>query len=441
MLVEVLLLVVAAALVVACGVFVAAEFSFLAVDRASVDSAVAAGRRGSVGLRAALRSLSTQLSGAQVGITVTNVAIGFLAEPTLGRLLAGPLATVGVPEAASFKIAFTVGLLVATGVTMVFGELVPKNLAIAHPYGVARVVQLPQRWFTTATGLLTRGLNAAANRIVRMMGVEPQEELASARSPQELVSLVRHSAAAGTLEQPTAALVERALRFDDKVAADVLTPRTRMVAVDRDAPVADVVEVARRSGHSRLPVLGDGLDDVVGIVELPAIVGIEPDQRQRRRVDEVMREPLVVPDTLPLDDLLQRLLDGGAAMAVVVDEFGGTAGVVTFEDLVEEIVGDVVDEHDRRRPAIRRSSGGAWVVSGLLRPDEVADATGIHLPESESHETLAGLVLERLGRLPSRGDMVEVDGVRLQVLRMDGHRIDRLRVTPIPREPDREAQR
>lgn len=416
-------------LIGACGVFVAAEFSFVAQDRVAAESAAAAGRRGAAGLVAALRTLSTQLSGAQVGITVTNLAIGYVAEPSLGRLLSGPLTAMGVPAGAVREVAFTVAFLAATAATMIFGELVPKNLAIARPFAVARVVQLPQRAFTRGTRPLTGGLNEAANWIVRRLGVEPREELASARSPQELMALVRHSAEAGTLERPTATLVERSLRFDQKIAADVLMPRTRMVAVQHDTSIHDLLALSRETGLSRFPVYGDSLDEIVGVVALDRAVSVPTDERSRTSVRSVMSEPVLVPDSLALDDLARALLNDGAPLAVVVDEFGGTAGLVTTEDLAEEIVGEIRDEHDRLSSPVRRIRTDSWIVPGLLRPDEVADVTGISLPEEGAYETLGGLILAGLGRLPRPGDAIEVQGVRLEVLRMDRRRIDRVRLT------------
>jgi len=326
-------------------------------------------------------------------------------------------------------------LALATGLTMLFGELVPKNLAIANPLGVARAVQLPQRLFTAVTKPLTASLNSAANVIVRAMGIEPQEELASAHSPAELVSLLDISAASGAIERPAASIVQGSLRLDDKLARDVLSPRTTMVAVGFDEPVQRVIDLSREHGISRLPVTGTDVDDVVGVVELSQVVAVPEHERGTTPAGAIARPVLTVPDSIPLDDLLWALRDHGSELAVALDEYGGTAGLVTFEDIVEEIVGEVSDEHDIPAAPISVLSPRLLRVSGLVRPDELREQQGVRLPEGDQHyDTIAGLVMERLGRMPEVGDAIEVDGVRLEVTEMDGHRIDWLRVQRAPQE-------
>jgi CBS domain containing-hemolysin-like protein len=401
---EWLLLLLSLALVATCAGFVAAEFAFVTVDRASVERAAEAGDRRAEGTRKALRTLSTQLSGAQLGITITNLAIGFLAEPAISRLVAGPLESAGVPAGAVPGVSIAIGLALGTAVTMVFGELVPKNLAIARPLATARAMQGFQRGFTTSMALPIRFLNGTANRIVRSLGIEPQEELASARSPEELVSLVRRSAQEGVLERPTARLLEKSLAFGEKTAGDIKTPRVRARFVD-----ADVIELTRQTGHSRFPVTGGSVDDVVGVVHVKQAVGVPVGDRQTVTVAEVMSPPLMVPESLELDPLLVLLRGHGLQMALVVDEYGGTEGVVTLEDVVEEIVGDIADEHDRPGAHVRRRRDGTWSLSGLLRPDEVGELTGVVLPEDDDYDTLAGLVLDRLGRMPAVGETVTVE--------------------------------
>jgi CBS domain containing-hemolysin-like protein len=429
--IEALLLFIGLALVAACGVFVAAEFAFVTADRPTVERAAQSGDRGARGVLAALRTLSTQLSGAQLGITVTNLAIGFLTEPAIAQLLHGPLRALGVSDGLIDALSVTIAMILATGVAMVFGELVPKNLALAHPLATARAVQAPQRAFTRATGLLIRSLNASANRLLHRVGIEPQEELASARSAQELFSLVGRSAEHGTLSRETATLVQRSLLFGDRTAEDVMTPRMRMRAVQADDPVSEVITLTRRTGHSRFPVLGADSDDVVGVVHIKNAVGVPEEERAHTPARAVMVAPVTVPSTLLLEPLLETLRAGGLQMAIVVDEFGGTDGLVTAEDLIEEIVGDVVDEHDRVSPRALRRRDGSWLLSGLLRPEEAGDITGIPVPTDDTYQTLGGLMARELGRIPRAGDAVAVDGVRLTVERMDGRRVDRIRLDPV----------
>jgi CBS domain containing-hemolysin-like protein len=425
---------------------VAAEFAFITVDRSTVEQAAESGDRQAQGVASALRSLSTQLSAAQVGITVTNLVIGFLAEPAIADLVDAPLEAVGVPEGAVRGVSVTLALVLATGLTMIFGELVPKNLAIARPLATARAVQRFQRGFTVATGPAVRVLNNTANAILRRLGVEPQEELASARSAEELSSLVRRSGQEGTLELETAQLLERSLAFGDRRAADVMTPRARMHTVRRDAPVRSVLEESRATGRSRFPVIVDDNDEVAGIVHIKHAMGVDNDRRTEVHVGDVMVEPVRVPSSIELDPLLAMLREGGLQMAVVVDEFGTVDGIVTLEDLIEEIVGDVRDEHDEGDDSALRRPDGTWVLSGLLRPDEAGQAVGLALPEHDEYETLGGLVGMLLGRMPEEGDVVEfeagdADGrshhVALTVLQLDGLRVDRVRFEATPK-PDEE---
>lgn len=436
---EWILLGVSLLLIVAAGLFVAAEFAFLTVDRGQVDRLAGEGDQGAVGIQKALRSLSTQLSGAQVGITVTNLAIGFLAEPAMSELLDEPLTASGVPSDWVPPVAVGIGLTLSTLLTMLFGELVPKNLAVARPLGTARATQRFQRGFTRVMRGPIRLLNGSANAVVRRLGIEPQEELRSARSPQELASLIQRSADQGTLDAETAELMEKSVEFGGRTAGEIMTPRVRVRSLEATDRVISVIELARQTGHSRFPVL-DEHDEVVGTVHIKHAVALPVHERLTTRVRHIMVKPIVVPDSLKLDPLLALLRGEGFQLAIVLDEYGGQAGIVTLEDVVEEIVGDISDEHDRHGSRARQRRDGSWSLSGLLRPDEVEDLTGFTLPEDESYDTVAGLVLRLLGRIPMAGDAAEVDlppaeedaparVAELHVERMDGLRIDRIRLT------------
>jgi CBS domain containing-hemolysin-like protein len=327
---------------------------------------------------------------------------------------------------------------------MLVGELVPKNFALALPQRTAAMTQLPQRIFTKAMAWPIRLLNGMANSILRALGVEPQEELRSARSPVELRSLVLRSAVEGAIDDETADLVARSIAFGDRTAADVRTPRVRVHFLEGRDTALDVIEAARQTGHSRFPVIGRSPDDILGIVHVKQAVSVDIDRRRNVRLTDILAPATTVPDSIELDPLLSVLREQGMQMAIVVDEYGGTDGVVTLEDLVEEIVGDIADEHDRLSARSRHRRDGTWSLSGLLRPDEVEEQTGIALPESEDYETIAGLVHAELGRIAVRGDVVtlsldrmpdddEEDPepliVSLTVERMEGRRIDRVSLT------------
>jgi CBS domain containing-hemolysin-like protein len=438
-------------LILGCGVFVAAEFSLVTVDRNAVERAAAGGDAAAQGVQRALRSLSTQLSGAQVGITITNLAIGFLAEPAIAGLVDGPLGAIGLPHGVVHPTALALGLAIGATLTMIFGELVPKNLAIARPMRTARATQAFQRGFTAVMAWPIRLLNGSANAVVRRLGIEPQEELRSARSSTELASLIQRSASEGTLDPDTAELMERSVEFSSRTAGEIMTPRVRTASLEETDRASAVLELTRQTGHSRFPVLDDD-DAVVGTVHVKHAVALPVHERATTRVRHIMVKPIVVPDSLRLDPLLALLRDDGFQMAIVLDEYGGQAGIVTLEDVVEEIVGDIADEHDRLGDRARQRRDGSWILSGLLRPDEVEDVTGVTLPDHEDYDTIAGLVMRELGRIPEVGDAAEVTvtdpdpersgllRVLLTVTHMDGLRVDRvlMRTEPTEEEADRE---
>ncbi|ABW10370.1 protein of unknown function DUF21 [Parafrankia sp. EAN1pec] len=429
-------LLVAVLLIAGNALFVAAEFALVAVEPHQVEEAANTGdRRAGIVLRA-VRSLSFQLSGAQLGITVTSLVVGYIAEPAVATLLEPLLDVAHIPPSPRDVTAIVLGLVVATVTQMVFGELVPKNWAISEPVRVARAVAPAQVMFSRVFRPLITLLNGSANALLRAMGVEPQDELRSGRSSDELSSIVASSAEHGTLPVTTAALLSRSLRFGDRRASDVMTPRVRTVFAGAGTSLAELLRLAEHTGHSRFPVLreddeiGEDGYGVVGVVHVKDAFGVPAPERARRTVPEIMVEPLLVPASLHCEVLLRRLRRGGLQLAVVIDEYGGTDGIVTMEDLVEELVGDVDDEHDRPAPPDAVALGaGQWMLSGLLRLDEVSEATGARLPAGP-YETIGGLVLARLGRLGRPRDVVQVEGHELVVASVDGHRIDRVRLSP-----------
>ncbi|WP_240468325.1 hemolysin family protein [Streptomyces dangxiongensis] len=426
---EVLLLLVAILLSIACGAFVAAEFSLTTVERGELERAAERGERGAAGALKAVRNLTFQLSGAQLGITVTNLVVGMLAEPSIAKLLAGPFRAMGLSAGAASSAALLLGTALSTVFLMVVGELVPKNWAISSPLAVALRVGNAQRWFSSAFRPFITHLNNTANHLVRRFGFEPAEELASARGPQELAALARHSAKEGFLEPDTAELFVRTLNLADLTAENVMTPRVQVVALDLKATCEDVANATRATGLSRFPVYRGSLDSVVGTAHIKDVLAVPADQRRHRRVAQVMREPLLVPESLTVDRLLDRL-GGRRTMAVVIDEYGGTAGVATLEDIVEEVVGEVRDEHDPHEtsglaPAGADGEGRAlYLVDGAARADQLA-RVGLRLPEGP-YETLAGLVATELGRIPAAGDSVHIGGWRLDVSDASGRRAARV---------------
>jgi len=329
---------------------------------------------------------------------------------------------------------------------MVFGELVAQYLAVAKPLPVARAVAGPQVLFSALFTPLIHLTNGTANLILRRLGIEPAEELRSARSPQELGSLVRNSARRGSLDPVTATLVDRSLQFGSRTAEELMTPRTEIVTLEVDDTVADLVEAAIQSGYSRFPIVEGDLDETVGIVHVKQVFEIPPEQYKKTKLASLAQPVARVPSTLDGDDVMAELRADGLQTALVVDEYGGTAGMVTVEDVIEEIVGDIRDEHDEPTVDVVQAGRG-WHVSGLLRIDEVAEATGFRASEGE-YETIGGLVLQELGHIPEQGESVELsafdpdapleDPVRwlATVLQMDGRRIDQLELTKLDRFGD-----
>ncbi|MFD4630980.1 hemolysin family protein [Streptomyces sp. NPDC058284] len=438
---EVLLLLVALLLCLACGVFVAAEFSLTTVERSELEQAVERGERGAAGALKAVKNLTFQLSGAQLGITVTNLVVGMLSEPSIAKLIAGPLRDLGVPRSAATSIALALGTALSTVFLMVIGELVPKNWAISSPLAVAKRVATPQRLFSAMFRPFIAHLNNTANHSVRRFGLEPTEELASARGPKELVALARHSAREGALEADTAELFVRTLNLADLTAENVMTPRVQVMALDVHATCEDVANATRATGLSRFPVYRGNLDTVVGVAHIKDMLAVPAERRHRVSVAERMREPLLVPETLTVDRLLDRL-SGKRTMAVVIDEYGGTAGVATLEDIVEEVVGEVRDEHDPHEtsdidPAGTDEEGRTlYSADGAARTDQLA-RVGLRVPDGP-YETLAGLVATELGRIPAVGDGVEVGGWRLDVVDASGRRAARVLLHAPPAAADHE---
>ncbi len=417
-------------LTVGTALFVAGEFSLVALDRPTVEDAVRRGEPRAGGVLRSLRRLSTQLSGSQVGITVTTLALGFVTTPALSAMLEGPLLAVGLPDRFVPTTSSGLALLLVTTFSMIFGELVPQFLGLSAPLRTAKVVATPLRWWTAMAYPLIVVLNGSANTFLRGVGVEPQEELSAARSSAELASLVRTSVQAGTLPESTARLLTASIGFGAQTAADVMTPRSRAESIERTATADEVVALARATGHSRFPVVGEDWDDIDGIVHVKQAIAVPHERRADVPVSALMTPALLVPETIRLDPLLIELRTAGYQLAIVVDEYGGTSGVVTLEDVVEEIIGDVSDEHDRGEPTGRRFADGTWSVPGLWRPDEVRTRVGAPLPDGTAYETVGGWLMAQLGRVPQVGDEVLLEAWTIRVHEMDGRRVDRVRITP-----------
>ena len=414
-------------LVLANGFFVAFEFGLVAVDRSRIHEAAERGVRPAQLVERLLGNLSFHLSGAQLGITTSSLVLGFLAKPTLATLLK-PVLDGFVSESAVDGVSVVVAIALATGFQMVVGELVPKTIAIQKPFETSTMLATPTRLWGIIAKPIIVSFDAAANWTVRRLGMEPAEELEQIRSLDEIGRLIESSGEEGTLDIEDVALLRRSIRLGEKTAADALIPRMEIVSLDADATADELVTAAISSGRSRFPVVGESADDVLGIVHVKSIYGLDPQRRGATPVVELMVEPQFVPETIDLDDLLARVRETRTHLMIVVDEHGGTAGIITLEDILEEIVGEIEDEYDEEAGALTRiEERGTTLASGSLHHDEVSDACGFEMPDGE-FETLAGFVLAELGCIPVPGDRFAHDGWTVEVVAMDRRRVASVRL-------------
>ncbi|MCV9992747.1 hemolysin family protein [Paeniglutamicibacter sp. ZC-3] len=416
-------------LTVGTGLFVASEFALVNLDRNDLEARAARGEKRLGPTIKALKITSTHLSSAQLGITLTTLLTGYTFEPAISSLLRGPLLGAGVPEAIVPGIGAVIGIFLATVFSMIIGELVPKNFALALPLATAKIVVPFQALFTTVFKPVILLFNNTANGIIRSFGIEPKEELSGARSAEELSSLVRRSALEGVLDQDHATLLHRTLRFSEHSAADVMTPRVRMVAVDAEHHAEDIIALAIATGFSRFPVIGRDRDEILGVLHVKQAFALPMEQRATLLATDLMHAPLRIPESMGVESLLGLLRQQGLQVAIVSDEHGGTAGIVTLEDLVEEIVGELEDEHDKVRVGVVKT-GRSVTFDASLRPDELLDRTGINVPDGEEYDTLAGFVTDQLDRIPELGDEVTLPEGTLRVERVLGTHIERLKFTP-----------
>ena len=415
------------ALILIQGFYVAGEFAFVAVRRGRLEELAEGGdRRAARGL-AVHKRLSFMLSGAQLGITVTSLVVGFIAEPTIGRAIEPLVRLAGAPETASKGIALTIGFVLATAAQMVFGELGPKNLAIAEPERVSLGLARSTYFVTWILGPVIKLFDGASNRLLRLFGVEPVDELTGAVSADELEYIINESTRGGALAEDTASLLSRALEFRELRASDTMVARTQVDYLNADATGAELRRLAVTTGHSRFPVAGESLDDVLGFVQAKDLLRIPHHQRETTPVRTLLKPVLAIPESTPLGPLLGDMRSSHSQLAVVVDEYGGTAGIVTLEDIVEELVGEIRDEYDPAEPEVRALDDGSFLVPGGWRVDECARDTGVELPEGD-YDTVGGLIMERLGRVPRAGDVVDAGSARLTVESMDQMAVEAVRL-------------
>jgi CBS domain containing-hemolysin-like protein len=404
-------LVVVVLLTLATGYFVAQEFAYVSVDRNRLRQLAG---EGDVAAQRALDitgRLSFTLSGAQFGITVTALLVGYAGEPLIGVALADLLGVVDLSYAARLTIAMALVLLFSTVLQMVVGELAPKNLAIARPIPLARALSRSTAAYLAVAGPLIRLFDAASNRLLRAVGIEPVEELSPGATTEDLEHVIDESRKGGALDEELSLLLERGLAYRALTAEQAMTPRVAVDTAPATATLEDLVTLLRTSPHSRFPVVAEDVDDVVGVVGVAELLDTPRDRWGSVTVREACAAVVVVPGSLPLPAALEQLRSSRRQLAVVVDEFGGFDGVLSLEDIAEEVVGDIFDEGDEREPEPPAGPADTHTLSARLRLDEVEASTGIRLPLGADYATVSGLVLGRLGRVTRVGDTVVVDEV------------------------------
>jgi magnesium and cobalt exporter, CNNM family len=418
------------------GYFVAQEFAYVAADRLALSTQAAAGDRRAARAMKVQERLSFMLSGAQLGITVTGLIVGFLAEPSIARLLDPAFDAAGLPEAVAHGMALAVGFALATVIQMVLGELGPKNLALAVPEGIAKGMASSTLAYLKLAGPVIHVFDTSANRLLRRVGIQPVEELHHGATLEELGHLIDESHEHGRLPQATATLLDHALEFSERTLDEVMVPRVDVLTVRAGSPAADVVGLIGEHGHSHYLVIGDRIDDITGVVGVRELMRVAPERLGRLTAGTLARQALLLPDTLPLPGAVEQLGAADEEFAVVLDEYGGLAGIVTLEDIAEELVGEIADESDRVvEPAV--ADGTGWLVDASRRVDEASEATGIPLPEDEAFETVAGLVIEHCGHFPEVGEQIQVeltDGGQavIEVISLDRRVPARIRLERLP---------
>lgn len=436
-------------LTIGTGFFVAQEFAYVAADRNRLLAEAEAGDRAAGRAVRVMRRVSFVLSGAQLGITVTGLVVGYIAKPAIGTLIAPAMRLAGLPDGAATTVSLALGFVLATVIQMVLGELGPKNWGIADPERVARLLSAPTLAYVKVFGPVIRVFDGAATWVLRRVGVEPAEEVHGGATAEELDLIIGEATRAGHLPRHLSDLLDRALDFADHTAAQAMVPRPEVAHINADETADHLVGLLESPGHSRYPVLGSDADDVVGVVGVKELLSLPVERRPATPVRKLARPAVLVPDTLPLPDVLDQLRDAGEEFACVVDEYGGLAGVLTLEDIAEELVGEFHDENDEAEPAPAREPDGSWVLPGDMRIDEAERATGIVLPQGP-YETLGGLAMSALGRMPARGDEVDVPldepyedhtHARIRVVELDRRVPDLVRVLlpgdpAVPAEPD-----
>jgi CBS domain containing-hemolysin-like protein len=436
---ELLLLFGVAVLVAANGFFVAAEFALVRTRESRMEALRDEGARGAALALKQIDRIDEYLSACQLGITMASLGIGFLGEPAIASLLEEPLGGV-VSHGVAVAIAITFAYVLTTALHITVGEQVPKIYSIVHPEGVARRTAGGLQLFRSVFNPFIWLLNTVSNGMLRLVGVDPRAEFEEVSSAEDLKLIIARSSRGGKLDPGEAGMLSGVFHLHEQQARQVMTPIPAVVTVDVSESAETAMRRAVDSGHTRLVVTeNDNTDRIKGIVHANSLARLLMTEGPGASIEAVVKEALIVPETKPLDDLLADLQRERASMAVVVDEYGRTAGIVSIEDIIEEVVGEIADETDPAVAGVRRLANGDWWVRGHVPITDLADY-GLHLPvDSEAYNSVGGFVFGELGRLPKRGDMVRANGYSVRVESVRENRVDAVRIRDHEAVQDRDA--
>ena len=419
-------LVLALALVLLNGFFVAAEFAFVRVRSTSVEQLAEEGRRGSKALQGVMDKLDDYLAVTQLGITIASLGLGWVGEPAIASLIE-PVVGPYLPGGLVHLVAFAVGFSIITFLHVVFGELAPKTLAIAQAERLSLFVAPPMTgfYYLFYPGIVV--FNGTANAFTRLLGVPPASETDETLEEREIMRVLAQSGEEGHVDMEEVEMIERVFDLDDTIVREIMIPRPDVTTIHETAGFEQIRETVRSAGHTRYPVLESGEDRIVGLLDVKDVVAVE--EPAGVTAGELSRDLLVVPETTSIDDLLLQFQSDRQQVAAVIDEWGAFEGLVTVEDVLEALVGEIRDDFDaaERTPAIRAREDGTYDVDGGLGLGEINDALTVDF-RSQSYETIGGVVLDELGTAPEPGDTVDLQGYQFEVRAVDGTRIETLRV-------------
>jgi CBS domain containing-hemolysin-like protein len=421
------LLVLLFVLIAVNGVFVAAEFALVRARRSRLEQMASDGSRGANAVLEELDQIDEYLSACQLGITMASIGIGFLGEPAVAKLIEPVFG--GLSHGVAVAISVAIAYALVTSLHVAVGEQAPKLFAIARPEGTARRLASPLHWFRRISAPFTVGLTWIANGIVRLVGVRPEELDEEQPTSEDLQVLISQSATRGKLDPGEAVMLRGVFHLHEQEAREVMTPIPAVVTVDQSATVSEALNLCISSGHNRLVVVEDGnADRVRGVVHALRLVRLMLAEGPEAKIESAIRDALIVPETKPLDDLLTELQRQRSSMGVVIDEYGRTVGIVTVEDILEEVVGEIEDETDPLAGSLRQLGNGDWYVRGHVSLGDLADR-GIELPvDTDAYNSIGGYVFGELGRLPKRGDLINADGYEIRVESVRENRIEAVRI-------------